>query len=355
MRVLFDHQIFTNQRIGGASRYFYEIFKNAPSGLDWRLSCRYSSNIYVESFPGIREFPIRSAFRGKQRLVTMVNNLQTKADLRKNDFDIFHPTDYDDYFLGSLGKPFVVDAHDMIWELYAASLPKSELIIDRRKRLFRDAARILAVSENTKKDLLNVYPSLDADKIIVKYHGPSYDLIESESVKGDYVLFTGKRDGYKNFQRFARAIAPLLTRHKLRLVCTGSPFAKDELRLLSELRIEDRCQSKFVDEAELKRLYERALLFVFPSEYEGFGFPILEAFASRCPIALSDASCFPEIAKDAGAYFDPKDEESIRTVIESLLLSESERKALTEKGAARIKDFSWSRAVDVLMETYKGI
>lgn len=355
MNVLFDHQIFTNQRIGGASRYFYEIINNAPSMLDWLISCKYSSNIYLESLIDVKSFPIRSDFRGKQRLVTMINNLHTLGDLKKANFDIFHPTDYDDYFLQRLTKPFVIDAHDMIWELYANSMPQSELIIERRRRLFHSAAKILAVSENTKKDLLRIYPKLDANKIVVKYHGPSYRLIDSAKIKGDYILFTGKREGYKNFSTFVRAIAPLLVSYGLRLVCTGFPFTKKEVHLLSELRIEDRCQSHFVNEDELKRLYEHALLFVFPSEYEGFGFPILEAFASRCPVALSNASCFPEIAKDAGAYFNPKDEGNIRDVVESLLLSHEARAALTDKGAKRLQDFSWSHAIDVLIDTYMSI
>lgn len=111
----------------------------------------------------------------------------------------------------------------------------------------------------------------------------------------------------------------------------------------------------YVSDKELVEIYSRAELFVFPSEYEGFGLPILEAFATNCPIALSNASCFPEIAEDAGVYFDPLDVESIFSAMKQVLENDVIKKMLIKNGKKQLAKFSWKRAAEETSAVYKSV
>ena len=99
--------------------------------------------------------------------------------------------------------------------------------------------------------------------------------------------------------------------------------------------------------------YRNALCFVYPSFYEGFGIPILEAFANECPVALSNASCFPEIGGNAASYFEPDDVRSMRECIWDLIRDQDLRKDLIEKGKNRAKLFSWEKAAEKTAEIYR--
>ena len=106
---------------------------------------------------------------------------------------------------------------------------------------------------------------------------------------------------------------------------------------------------------DLGQLYRQALLFVYPSLYEGFGIPILEAYANHCPVALSNASCFPEIAGEAGAYFKPESVDSIYETISSLLDSDGERTALIQAGKERLKRYSWQKTAEQTGQVYRQV
>jgi len=170
----------------------------------------------------------------------------------------------------------------------------------------------------------------------------------SSEVK-DYILFVGHRDSYKNFNRFLEAVSPLLLKYDLKLLCTGPIFNNVELEFINNLNINDKVIHIFVAEDKLKDLYSNALFFVYPSLYEGFGIPILEAFSSGCPVLLSNASCFPEIAGDAAIYFDPYSLEDMQQKIRDLLLSSSRQDEYRKKGYDKIKQFSWKKTA---IETY---
>lgn len=148
----------------------------------------------------------------------------------------------------------------------------------------------------------------------------------------------GARSGYKNFERFLLAFKLLAEKDdSLHLICVGKPFKKREWLHCQELKVANRIQVMQTSTDDLGQLYRQALLFVYPSLYEGFGIPILEAYANHCPVALSNASCFPEIAGEAGAYFEPESVDSIYETISSLLDSDGERTALIQAGKERLK------------------
>ena len=171
---------------------------------------------------------------------------------------------------------------------------------------------------------------------------------------GKYILFVGRRSLYKNFIIFAEAVSRLLNREKdIKLVCVGSPFDSGEMAVLSGLGISNQAIAINVDDNSLNSLYSDALVFVFPSLYEGFGMPILEAFANNCPVCLSDTACFPEIAGNAGVYFDPYDQESILSAIEKVIYDKEFAKQIIIAGQHRLNDFSWKKTAKETISSYK--
>jgi len=110
-----------------------------------------------------------------------------------------------------------------------------------------------------------------------------------------------------------------------------------------------------IDDSSVVQIYEKAQAFVFPSLYEGFGIPILEAFACKCPVLLSRSSCFPEIASDAALYFDPLDEDSIRETVGDVLRQEDLREDLRTRGLNRLSHFSWEKAASQTMKVYQSL
>jgi glycosyltransferase involved in cell wall biosynthesis len=178
---------------------------------------------------------------------------------------------------------------------------------------------------------------------------------EYTQTKEGYVLYTGQRNGYKNFDAFIKAVAPLLLYCDLWLICTGQPFTGFELALLKKGKIRNRTSCTFVRNNELPKLYAKALVFVFPSLYEGFGLPILEAFAAGCPAALSNASCFPEIAGDGAVYFDPYSIEDMRSILEKLMTSPSLQRDLMQRGKEQVQKYSWKKCVEKTAAIYREL
>lgn len=358
MKIFYDYQAFYMQKFGGISRYFYELIKNSQGLYDYSFPRSFSDNIYMNELQGKRTFPIKADFKGKTRIINCLNQAESKKIIRKGEFEIFHPTYYGNYFLNSLnGKKFVLTIHDMIHEIFPENFSKKDRTRELKKELAFKAERIIAISESTKNDIIKFYPDLHPEKIDVVYHGNPFENtvlpFAASEKKEPYILFTGQRAGYKNFTLFVKAISLLLKKYNLKLKCTGRSFCKEEQELFDALEISDRCECTFASDDELKKLYANALVFAFPSLYEGFGFPILEAFSCGCPLVLSCASCFPEIAGDAAVYFDPNSETDIQTKIENIITSESARSELIKKGFERAKNFFWQKCASETAQVYK--
>jgi glycosyltransferase involved in cell wall biosynthesis len=293
-----------------------------------------------------------------------VNSKISKRFLLEQDFDIFHPTYYDPYFLNYIGeKPFVLTIYDMIHEIFPEFYPLNEQTIVWKRTLAERAARIIAISENTKKDLINIL-NINPNKIKVIYLGSSlltdgYDqsINNIVSLPQNYILFVGSRNLYKNFYFFLESIMPLLKRNRdLHLVCAGGgPFSIGETRFIKNLNVEGSVIQYPVDDKLLTYLYKKASLCVFPSIYEGFGLPILEAYSCGCPIALSRSSSLPEIGGDAAVYFDPKDAAGMREAVEEIIGSKSLKEDLKFKGFKQLKKFSWEKTAQETGSLYKEL
>jgi len=357
LNILYDHQIFSWQKYGGISRYYCELMKHSNDLFNYQVGGIFRINEYLKEFNLPDEYPenVKAQFGSNSDLCDKLNKHDSLT--KAQNCDIFVPTYYNPYFLDKIKIPFVLTVYDFIHEIFPQLnlvAHKETLII--KKMLIERANRIIAISENTKRDLLKFYPNTKEENVSVVYLSTSWSNISKAQAgqkQEKYILFTGARGSYKNFGPFINAVIPLLKKYNLKLKCTGEPWSNREKEELKKLNVLDRCTSEFADEQKLQELYANALCFVFPSLYEGFGIPILEAWACDCPLVLSNTSCFPEIAKDAGVYFDPYNVQDIKKQIEKVILSESLRKELVAKGRERLKEFPWQKAAEQSAKVYE--
>ena len=354
--IIYDYQIFQAQRFGGISRYFCEIIRRLHC--EYKIAIRFSLNYYITkwqlndkqiAFPRFLYKYFSSFFRRR-------NYHFAKKILKSDNKFLFHPTYYDSYFLKYIGgNPYVVTVHDMVHEKFAHIYPSPKSFREQKAKVIKGATRIIAISENTKKDIIEIL-GVAPEKIDVVYHGTSMKPFSGEyqlKLPNKYLLYVGDRAAYKNFQRFIEVFSEL---HKqdpeLYLVYTGNKLEESEIKQLP-LGIEKYTIHVKASDKALSELYTRALLFVYPSLYEGFGIPILEAYACHCPIAISDTSCFPEVAGEAAAYFDPYSKESMYRTILKVIYDKENRQRLIELGNTRLKRYSWEKAALETQKTYQ--
>lgn len=354
--VLLDHQAFEMQKYGGISRYFYELMKHLP--VKTQLSLGLFTNYYLHSDPACHRSGLylpERPYKWFKGPVKRWNRFLSTQALQRGDFTLFHPTCYNPYFLPYLnGIPYVITVHDMNHELFPHYFGNAEQMIAWKQKTILQADRVIAISEQTKRDILRFLP-VDPMRIDVVYHGISQQKREYRGLKlpDRYLLYVGDRGGYKNFNRFLKVFLKLsVLCPDLYLVCTGKSFKSYEYSFIDELDLSSRVLLVKADDRELAQLYQQALLFVYPSLYEGFGIPILEAYLNDCPVALSDASCFPEVAGEAGAFFDPEEEESIFETLRKLLSDEEWRRDLVRKGKERLPLFTWEQTARKTAEVY---
>ena len=380
MKVLYDAQIFHMQRVGGISRLFTELFRELTrrSGIEWKIELDFPHNAYIRSLEqeqgaltSYSKYLAGIDFKGKGRLFEGWKRLsfgkperqRTIRQLRARKVDVFHPTYYDDYFLSYVaGTPLVLTVYDMIHELFPQFLNDSATV-EKKARLIEKADCVIAISENTKADLVRL-TGVRAEKVTVVHlagsliHGVT-DCRKTLKKPDKYLLFVGQRGGYKNFERFFRAIAPLMQKDRdLFLVCLGGKsasgeFLPSEKDLIVSKGLSDRVVLRFAPDSDVALWYRNAICLVFPSLYEGFGLPLLEAFNCGCPVAASNTSSLPEVGGEAVVYFDPESIDSIRDIVGELLASTEQRKDLVGKGFSRASEFSWSGTAEKIIQVYQ--
>ena len=358
LKVLYDYQTFHIQRFGGISRYFYEIVSSMHE-VQPEIAISFSMNQYIRNKKLTRHCYVpKRLFKILEGVFRSFNRSGSVKALRKGDFDLFHPTYYHPYFLDSIGnKPFVLTIHDMTHERFPQYFSPTDPTPRHKRLLAEKAKRIIAISECTKRDVME-YLNVPEEKIDVIYHGLTpQPLAEGrpEGLPAHYLLYVGERRGYKNFELVVEAFTRIAKQHpSLHLVLTGRPLSRGEQETFQQGGLLERVRvMSDISDQVLAQLYRNASLFVYPSLYEGFGIPILEAFAQECPVVLSRASCFPEVAGEAAEYFDPTSLDGLVSALTKVLTDDGRRRDLVEKGKKRLKCFTWEETARQTEETYR--
>ena len=379
IKVLYDYQAFTIQYFGGVSKCFCELISNFPNDVTYEIGIRQSNNVHLRQSGLVncirpiidrQSFLQKFNFKGAWKIYSLLSTYYNTAEsvnrdlsiklLKEGNYDIFHPTFFDTYFLKYVyTKPFVVTVHDMIPELFPQFFGKNNPESARKKLMCEKAAAIVAVSQHTKDDLVRIF-KIPAEKITVIHHGAYFQKRDTSVriISNPYFLYVGLRWGYKNFIQTLNDFSIFSRKHnEVKLVCTGPSFTKQELSEMRRLNISDKLIHIQATDSQLLNLYSHAIAFIYPSLYEGFGMPILEAMSQECICLLNRKSCFPEIGGDAALYFNSNIGDSdLPVLLEKVYtMSPKEKNEVTYKGLHRLEDFSWKDASQKLSHLYKSL
>ncbi len=251
-------------------------------------------------------------------------------------------------------KNSVVTIHGLEYEYCPKTYPYNHLKYLRwsTKYTLKHARKIIAVSENTKKDLIELYKG-NPDKIEVVYHGFKHVRPLGSNINMDpYILFIGRIEIRKNIHGLIKAFELLKKRYKVphKLVLAG-PIPRSGI---FDTKRSDLKFLGYVSEQEKLQLFQNAEMFILPSFYEGFGMPILEAQSSGCPVITSNISSMPEVAGQGALLINPKNIEEIAEMMYKIISDSQLKKDLIEKGYENIKRFSWQKCaqetLNVLLE-----
>jgi len=365
--IVFDHQIFCRQPYGGISRYFVETIRELLRlypDMPFRVLAPLYINSYLERLPSavvVGRKLIRGRRRALANLKQELNRWLASLHWRWQPGDVLHETYYRLSCIADPRQtPVVLTMFDMINELFPDQHPDFAERHAAKQAAVQRAAQIICISENTRQDLLRILP-VDPKRVSVIHLGFDAGQFTSQptgpsQIGSPYLLFVSNRAGYKNFAALLRAYAarPGLRDH-FKLVCMGGEATTPaELGELARLGLEQN-QVLFLrgDDALLANLYHHAAALVYPSCYEGFGIPPLEAMACDCPVICSNTSSLPEVVGEAGEYFDPQDTDALTTAIENVVGSPTRSAELRRLGRLNLQRFSWTQCAQQHMEVYR--
>lgn len=364
MRILFDHQIFSTQKYGGVSRYFVNIAtKMSNLGENVRICAPIHTNCYLkESSKNLTSGLYFNFFPPKTtRIIKKINHYLSKRTISAWNPDIVHETYYNSNSVAK--KNTVLTVYDMIHEVYPESFASSDNTSMLKKVAVSNASHIICISEQTKNDLINLF-DVKESKITVIYLGFKTPIVAqndgtlSAVNKRPYLLYIGFRSGYKNFEKFIIGFASSAKLvQNFNIICFGGgPFNAHEQELIVKKGLSGHNIIQFSgNDQTLATLYLNASALVYPSLYEGFGLPPLEAMAYNCPVICSNTSSIPEVVGDAAEMFNPHDEESIRASIERVVFNGSFRNELICRGKERHSMFSWDKCAQETLDVYRRV
>lgn len=364
MKIYFDGAIYGmyRKRPGGISNFF----DNLISLVSIRYPCLLTS-----SRPRELPHPMGSNLKivrwsnriRPQRLNSAFENLKFKSSTALFRPALVHPTYYIKPYIGIKRLPVVYTAFDMIHEKWRDQLDPTGRFADEKKTCFEIASSIVCISESTRYDLLELYPHLEAKTSVIHLAGelkaegiPSTALFAGQ-LDCSYILYVGARGSYKNFSRLVLAFSRVACQvSNLSLKVAGPPLTSAEIDLLNALGISHRVDVyPDVSDSDLYSLYRRALAFVYPSLYEGFGIPPLEAMALNVPVLAARCSSIPEVVGDAALMFNPWSVDSIVDAIVQIVSKPELQEELRRKGQRRCRHFTWQKTADQYLKLYERL
>lgn len=269
-----------------------------------------------------------------------------------------------------LRKPRISIVHDVAFLFYPEYIQTKNLEYLKRQlaRSLERSTKVIAVSEATKSDLIKQY-SVPAQKIHVVYnavdtalfnpdaHKRTAEVCKQRGIPTKYLLFVGNVEPRKNLEGLLQAYAQSYPQHKLALVIVGAKGWNDSgiERRIHHLKGLPIHRTEFIDDNDLAALYAGAEAFIYPSYYEGFGIPCLEAMASGCPVICSDTSSLPEVVGEAGVLVAPTDTAGLSAAITHVTSDDRLRKRLIAAGLKQAQKFTWEASARQLSKVIDSL
>ena len=365
MRIAFDHQAFCLQKTGGISRYFFHLAEQlAILGEGVGVFSPLYRNQYARQLQQkivhggyVKDYPPRCA-----DAAVALNGVVARRQLRAWQPDVVHETYFSNTQSGSDKTPVVLTVFDMIGELGldAEAPTPAELKRSKKYAAVKRADHVICISEHTRQDLIRLYEVSPAKTSTIHLGCAVATPADTLALKiaKPYLLYVGLRAGYKNFARFIQGFASSAQlRSSFDIVAFGGGgFSAEERMQFEALKLQPG-QVRQIDGDDLKlaTYYRQASAFVYPSCYEGFGLPPLEAMANQCPVVSSRTSAMPEVIGDAAEFFDPLDLDSIASAIQNVVNSQTRTNELIAKGLARVEQFNWQTCAAQHLALYKSL
>jgi glycosyltransferase involved in cell wall biosynthesis len=297
------------------------------------------------------------------RLYRAINSFLVGPMIRHVRPDIVHETHYSSRRMAPKGVKVVLTVYDMIPERFRDDFSMSDSTRRDTALAVARADHVICISEHTRQDVIELL-GVDSAKTSVIHLGFTVVRQGESEERADatarpYLLYLGYRGArYTNSDGLLRAYAssPVLRNDFELIYFGGGGLTNREKNLIQRLGLSlQRVRHVSGDDAKLARYYRSASAFVYPSLYEGFGIPPLEAMSFDCPVACSGVSSIPEVVGDAGEMFDPYDVDSMRMAIERVVGDDALRKCLIARGRERIKQFSWKRCAQETLDVYRRV
>lgn len=366
MRIAFDEQIFCQQSYGGVSRYFVRLAEQlVVLNQNIGIFAPLHRNRYTKELPpgvlhgyGVNRYPPKCG-----QLIMKLNQLGSRWSLSKWQPQLVHETYYSAKSSTPKNCPRVITVYDMIHELYKDKFGTHDRTTACKKLAVERADHVICISESTRRDLIDIF-AIREEKISVVHLGfdrlaektPFHDV--KSSTEKPFLFYVGNRGGYKNFDGFIRAVA---SSNRLKKdfdiqAFGGGAFTKSELTKIESIGFQPG-QVRQISGGDdvLGDLYYRATALVYPSLYEGFGLPPLEAMAHQCAVVSSNTSSMPEVVGDAGEYFDPTLTEEMAIAIENVVYSADRNQELISRGQERLEHFEWEKCAKRTLKIYHSL
>ncbi len=364
MKILFDYNIFSHQKLGGISRYFLNLHKYINKHP--QIYCKIFAPIHLNKFLNTYEkgkgfnFYLKNYPKYTRKLINIINLNSSKIYCKNFKPNIIHKTFFNHNFENNFKIKKIITVYDLIHEIYYRDFKKSEGYLPK-KDFLKNVDFIICPSNKTKDDLMHFY-NVKPEKIKVIYMGINKfdDVKELEFLKKlkPFLLYVGDRKRYKNFRNLIIALS-LKTNilNDFNLICLGGGnFSNTEKELFKKHKIkENKIIQLEGDDNVLFNLYKNAKAFIFPSTYEGLGLPQLEAMSLGCPVISSNHEAIVEAVDNAAELFNPHDPEDIINVIDQTLYSENKLNDLKKRGLERSKLFSLEKCANETLDLYKLI
>lgn len=361
MRILYDGEIYSIFRHGGVIRYFQHLIAGLPpEDIPFLMGNRMPD--VLPSHPNLQ-----LAIQSYDWVATPLKPIRKWLDRgfchrkwREVEPDLIHPTYFNEVARGRYDQrkvPLVLTIYDMIHERFPDQVDRHGRHSEKKRQAVNRADHLLCISETTRQDLIdwfNVPPEKTSVTLLAVDDTFSRNLDANESSEppnanaAPYFLFLGRRDRYKNFGLLLDAL--FISRNKLaektlpfQLQVLGAPLTAEESQRIAELGLQRTVVwQPVLDDRTLRYWYQHSLALVFPSLWEGFGLPLLEALASGTCVIGSDIPVFRELVGDGFEPFDPNDAESLAAALERILHNPAERARRIAIGVDRLPRYNWA-------------